>query len=180
MNLWSLRYNPKKNRQRHSANTIEPQQSTSRSQYSNQYPLYTVKRTMKSEWPVLALLLFVQLWVMRWPAACFCVERMYIVVHLLHRGYRTERAHPVSLSSLSIHSRISHRCTWTAICANGQKVFSFWPNVANFLEMSPSVRKTLKFISSAVISSLRPNIKKVTSQNHGKKNVFSPKSKIGG
>ena len=61
---------------------------------------------------------------------------------------------------------------------NGQKVFSFSANVANFLEMSPSVRKTLKFISNAVISSLRPNIKKVTSQNHGKKNVFPPKSKI--
>ena len=57
-------------------------------------------------------------------------------------------------------------------------MFSFGPNVANFLEMSPSVRKTLKFMSNAVISSLRPNIKKVTSQNHGKKNVFSPKSKI--
>ena len=40
------------------------------------------------------------------------------------------------------------------------------------------MRKTLKFMSNAVISSLRPNIKKVTSQNHGKKNVFSPKSKI--
>ena len=57
-------------------------------------------------------------------------------------------------------------------------MFSFGPNVANFLEMSPSVRKTLKFMSNAVISSLRPNIKKVTSQNHGNKNVFSPKSKI--
>ena len=44
--------------------------------------------------------------------------------------------------------------------------------------MSPSVRKTLKFIYNAVISSLRTNVKKVTSQNHGKKNVFPPKSKI--
>ena len=86
-------------------------------------------------------------------------------------------SNPISTWRFPVHVN-GYLCKKKRFFCNGQKVFSFWPNVANFLEMSPSVRKTLKFIYNAVISSLRTNVKKVTSQNHGKKNVFPPKSKI--
>ena len=44
-------------------------------------------------------------------------------------------------------------------------MFSFGANIANFLEMSPSARKTPKFIFKAMNSSFKPNL----SQNYHSK-----------